>query len=185
MQLLPTIFVADPKSIPVHQIITTKEFQTFVETAKGYCLFIEKGNAETQRLFIIETQQHLLTLYSLGRNLPSVKIETDIEFDVTVDDGEMKLLLNSIADRLPFSYYRAVLNPVDKVNLPETGTGDLTDDLGDIYKDLKEALTLYHQKEIGAAENAVFQFKFGYEYHWGEHCIEALYAIHHYLSEHR
>jgi hypothetical protein len=177
--------VTDRKPLPVEQILSAKEFQTFVESAKDFCLFMEKGSADTENEFLITTQYHLLTLYNLGRNLPSVKLETDIEFDVKLDGKQMKALLQAIGDRVPFSYYWAVLNPVDLDNLAKTGTGDLIDDLGDIYQDLKEALILYDKPEIGAMENAIFQFKFGYDNHWGEHCIEALYAIHHYLSQSR
>ncbi|GEO08272.1 DUF5063 domain-containing protein [Segetibacter aerophilus] len=177
--------MTDTKPLPIDEILRTKEFKSFVECAENFCLFIEKGTADAEKEFLIATQYHLLTLYNLGRNLPSVQLETDTEFDVKLDDKEMKAQLQLIANRVPFSYYWAVLNPVDLNNLAETGTGDLVDDLGDIYKDLKEALILHDKSEIGAMENAIFQFKFGYDNHWGEHCIEALYAIHHYLSQNR
>jgi hypothetical protein len=182
---LPAIFLTHQNSISVDRILLLKEFQIFVDASKHFCSFIEKGSADTEREFLLLTQNHLLTLYNLGRNLPIVRLETDTTFDVDVDDAEMKALLKFIGERVPFSYYWAVLNPVDEAGLPETGTGDLIDDLGDIYSDLKKALILFGKDDLGAKENAIFQFKFGYENHWGEHCIEALYAIHHFLQVER
>ena len=102
-----------------------------------------------------------------------------------IPSDELKSILKFIAGRVPFSYYWAVLNPVDSENLAETGTGDLVDDLGDTYADLKEALIMFDKNEIDAQENAIWKFKFDFDNHWGEHSIEALYAIHHYLSENR
>lgn len=171
--------------ISVDEILLLEEFQIFVDASKDFCSFIEKGSANTESDFLLSTQNHLLTLYNLGRNLPRVKLETDTNFETGSDDAEIKAILKFISERVPFSYYWAVLNPVDETGLPETGTGDLIDDLGDIYSDLKEALMLYEKDNVGAKENAIFQFKFGYDNHWGEHCIEALYAIHHFLQTSR
>jgi len=161
------------------------EFQIFLDASKHFCSFIEKGSADTEKAFLLLTQNHLLILYNLGRNLPVVILETDTIFNMEVNGAEMKALLKFIGKRVPFSYYWLVLNPVDEAGLPETGTVDLIDDLGDIYSDLKEALILFGKDDLGANENAIFQFKFGYENHWGEHCIEALYAIHHFLQVER
>ncbi len=97
----------------------------------------------------------------------------------------MTRILELIGKKAPLSWYWAVLNPVDMDDLPETGTGDLIDDLGDIYNDLKEALTLFNRSNAGAKEHAVWQFKFDHENHWGEHCINALHVIHHYLYKNR
>ncbi|MCW3075042.1 MAG: hypothetical protein JWP69_2111 [Flaviaesturariibacter sp.] len=97
----------------------------------------------------------------------------------------MKTILKSIGGRVPFSYYWVVLNPVDMKNLAETGTGDLVDDLGDIYKDLKRAIVIFDTDDVAAKENIIWRLKFDFDYHWNKHCIEALSAIHHYLNETR
>lgn len=67
----------------------------------------------------------------------------------------------------------------------ETGLGDLIDDLSDIYKDIKRELYLLDNEVYNAKEDAIYNFKLLYDYHWGEHCIEALNAIHHYLYANR
>ena len=131
------------------------------------------------------THAHLLALYSIARYLPAIQLQVDRDYEDTVNDSVMKPLLKSIGNRVPFSYYWVVLNPVDMNNLAETGTGDLIDDLGDIYKDLKRALIVFDIDERAAKENAIWKFKFDFDYHWNEHCIEALSAIHHYLADNK
>jgi hypothetical protein len=39
--------------------------------------------------------------------------------------------------------------------------------------------------DIAVKENAIWKFKFDFYYHWGEHCLEALSAIHHHLIENK
>ncbi len=55
----------------------------------------------------------------------------------------------------------------------------LADDLSDIWRNLKEGLLLY---DSGKVEEAVWQWRFHYEIHWGRHLLGAEYAIHSYLS---
>lgn len=162
-----------------------KQFSDFVNAAKNYCNFIETEGSLTETEFLRVTEAHLVTLYSLARQLPSVHLQVGKDFESDIDDKQMKALLSFIGERVPFSYYWVVLNPVDMNKLAETGTGDLIDDLGDIYKDLKRALVFFYTDDIAAKENAIWKFKFDFDYHWGEHCIEALSAIHHYLTENK
>ncbi len=168
--------------ISVDEILKTKSFTDFLDAAKHFCSFIETQQSDIPDEFLLSIQNHLLKLYYLGLDLPSVILETDTDFNVELPEAEIKALLLFIGKRVPFSYYWTVLNPVEIANPAETGTGNLIDDLGDIYKDLKEGLILFDRVDAGAKENAIFQFKLGFETHWGEHCIEALNAIHHYFA---
>jgi hypothetical protein len=175
--------VTPSKEISAEEILKAKHFSDFLNAAKNYCNFIETEDSLTEIQFLSVTQTHLVTLYYLARQLPSVHLQVDKEFESDIDDEQMKALLRFIGARVRFSYYWVVLNPVDMNNLAETGTGDLIDDLGDIYKDLKRALVIFETDDIAAKENAIWKFKFDFDYHWGEHCIEALSAIHHHLAE--
>jgi hypothetical protein len=77
---------------------------------------------------------------------------------------------------------------------PENGTeseymGDtlnsvlLTDDLSDIYRDLKSALAFYESSDECAKLNAVWEWKLGFETHWREHLVHALYILDRVLRE--
>ncbi len=153
--------------------------------AKKYCNFLETESKMTEIEFLKVIQAHLIELYSFGRNLPSVHLQTCKDFENDIDDNAMKSLLKFTGDRVPFSYYWTVLNAIDMNNLVETGAGDLIDDLGDIYKDLKCVLMIFDTIDSAAKENAIWKFKADFDYHWGDHCIEALSAIHHYLAKNR
>ena len=53
--------------------------------------------------------------------------------------------------------------------------GDLIDDLSDIAADLKVGMKEY---EAGRFGNAIFEWKFGANKHWGQHIVDALRALH-------
>jgi hypothetical protein len=74
---------------------------------------------------------------------------------------------------LPFQYYREVFDPHDFED-DESVTGDLHEDLADIYCDLKRSLLIYHK---GFEDQAIFEWKWSFNYHWGEHILSALRAL--------
>jgi hypothetical protein len=155
----------------------------FIEAARGLCSFIETQQSDDSKQFLLLTQKHLLKLYANGLNIPDILISRDIEIEPDISDTEIKALTKFIADRVPFSSYWVLLNPMETNDSAETGLGDLIDDLSDTYRDLKRGLILFDMEDRDAKENAIWHFKFHYTYHWGEHCIEALDAIHHYLHD--
>jgi hypothetical protein len=56
----------------------------------------------------------------------------------------------------------------------------LVDDFADIYLEIKENLDKIDNIGSDAAlEDAFWNFKFGFNSHWGNHCINALRALHH------
>lgn len=169
-------------NLTIEKILTAKEMNDFINTARSFCLFIETESSLSENDFLLITQQHLLTLYASVTQLPSFEMQNDKDFDAELTEERVRVVLKFISDRVPFTYYWTVLNPVDSNKLAEVGTGDLVDDLVDIYKDIKRGLLIFDEDDLGAKENAIWKFKFDFEFHWGEHCVEALYAIHHYIA---
>jgi len=69
--------------------------------------------------------------------------------------------------------YQEVFDPyADPPELPVTGS--LSDDLADILLDLEDGEMLW---ERGDFDSAVWEWRFGFESHWGEHVTGALRAI--------
>lgn len=171
-----------PTFSPEH-IIKSKEFTDFYKTALDFCAFIENQQPGTKVDFMQATRQHLLKLYTTALRLQWVDLQTNSEFDDRLHDADIKPLLNSISQRLQGSqYYWHVFDPTDEKDTKPV-CGDLVDDLGDVYKDLKKAITIFNLEQPGCKENALWNFKFLFEKHWDDHCINALSALHFYLQD--
>ena len=71
--------------------------------------------------------------------------------------------------------YWDVLDPTSVRQTPEIAAGSLTDDLSDIYIDLKRGLQLW---DSGNERDAVWEWRFGLHSHWGMHAVNALRVVH-------
>ena len=166
----------------VEEIIQTKEFVDFYRTASSFCDFVESYATESKYEFLQVARQNLLTLYDTALKIQWVKLQSNIEYDEKLDDIKFKKLLMFIEKRLGDArYYWHVFDPTNDKDT-EAVCGDLVDDIGDIYKDLKYSIMIYNLDKEDCKENAVWQFKFDFDKHWDNHCINALSAIHYYLQ---
>ena len=169
-------------NLTVEQIIKTKEFSDFYQSALDFCEFIENYKTKSKVDFLESIRQNLLCLYLAGLKLQWVDLQSNVDFDEKIDDEVFKNVLKSIDDRLQDArYYWHVFDPTN-VEDKEPVCGDLVDDLGDIYKDLKYSIMIYNLDKPDCKENALWQFKFDFDKHWDDHCINALSTIHYYLE---
>jgi hypothetical protein len=165
----------------LNNLLATSSFINFVSAATTYCHTIETLETDDPKFFLQILQRLLATLYTLGLELPSTSVIPIIDEEIPIPDIDMKPVLQHITQRVQFSYYSVVLNPLDLVNNAELGTGDLTDDLGDIYHDLKRGLMLLNNPEPSSKATAIWELQFRCNHHWNQHCIEALQVITEYL----
>lgn len=53
--------------------------------------------------------------------------------------------------------------------------GSLAEDVLDVYRDIRRGLTLWDASQM---QNAIWEWRFGFDAHWGDHAIDALRALH-------
>jgi hypothetical protein len=59
------------------------------------------------------------------------------------------------------------------------GTGDLADDLADIYRDLLPGVAAWELSGDAYTDDILFQWvHFGHLHHWGRHAVNAMRALH-------
>ena len=170
-------------NLSVQEIENSKEFKTFYNSATSYCSKIEKSNSNgIEYLRIIQLE--LLELYRNALNIPKIDFLTDCEYDNKLDKEEFEKTMNIISNQLDKNrYYWMTLNPTKIETESEIVLGDLLDDLSDIYKDLKYSLMIYNLNKIDCKEIAIFDFKFDFETHWNNHCVNALYGINYFIKQ--
>lgn len=163
-----------------NQNINHSTIVPFLTAAREYCSYIEK-NEWGGNTFINVVYKSLVNLYTLALELPLFDLDKYYADTLEIREKVLDDALRSIKINAPFQYYWSVLNPLD-LNNSSTGTGDLIDDLFDIYKELKLGITYYDEVE-GYKEYGLWLFSLTFSTHWGEHCIDAIHVIHKYLAE--
>jgi hypothetical protein len=145
----------------------TKEKETisrFVKQAEAFCDFVDAAASLSLNERLFEARQKLTDLLGEAFKLP----EGDGEAS---DPGENIALPSDWPGFGEYDYYFEVFDPY---KLEEPVTGHLSDDIFDIYRDLKRGLVAYNRGETGAA---VWEWRFHFEIHWGDHAVDALRAL--------
>ena len=173
--------ISQPANLTIDKMIQTDTFTTFIKSVRDFCDFIENDKTEKYVTFLRLTQTHLQTLYFGGQKLQLVDLNYNLDFEDTMTKPELENILSGLADRLNDRFYWHVFDPTKEDDI-EPVCGDLLDDLGDIYKDLKKSLLLYDKGTPAEIESAVWTFKWSFDNHWGDHCINATYALHYFIQ---
>lgn len=162
--------------------LTRPEVKDFIISARQYCEFMESTQESDPIGFLKKTRELLLSLYQKGLTFPLYHGD----FDEDIEDmlGERYfVVLDQINKKIgKVDYYSHVYDPSNFQNNKPV-TGSLTDDLGDIYRDLKRALLKLDADSENAKEGALWDFHFLFRAHYGEHIINAVYAMHFSLQD--
>ena len=139
----------------------------FADSVRRYCTFIESAASLTLEERIRAARAHLADLVRAACDLPVGDVDSpDIDADVTMPPdwpgmGELDI-------------YWEMFDPYDhETNAPVAGS--LSDDLLDVYRDLWRGLVAYDAGHVGAA---VWEWRFHFDFHWGDHAFGALRALH-------
>ena len=168
-------------NLTIDKIIQADSFVKFLKSVREFCSFIEHDNTENNVAFLRLTQTHVQSLYFGGQKLQFVDLNYNLDFEDIMTKPELEKVLHGLADRLNYRFYWHVFDPTKEDDI-EPVCGDLLDDLGDIYKDLKNSLLLLDKGSPAEIESAVWTFKWSFDNHWGDHCINATYALHYFIQ---
>lgn len=168
---------------------------SFLLSARQFVALLELENINHSE-FLKKSHSALVDLYATGHKLEEIRLKyssVDSEFD------REKLFINKNAGRISEAgkdaFYWEVFDPsyTEQDGQPgqgwsitdkEPSQGWLVDDFTDIYRDLK--IELNKIDIIGtdeAIEDALWQLKWSFFHHWGNHCINALRYFHYLFYE--
>jgi hypothetical protein len=153
-----------------------KDERQFRQVAAEYCGVIEQSSTIQRRLFLERIQETLAGLYALATRLPHVRPATSDAGPDRITHDQWHRLYKEIGARLgEADHYRMVFDPADPTD-SEAIVTTLSDDLADIYRDLKDALPVGGDETVDA--DRLWALRWSFETHWGQHALSALTAIH-------
>jgi hypothetical protein len=137
---------------------------TFADSARRYCTFIEEAQTLALSARLRKARELLAELVHIGSHLPEGDANSpDAEADVAMPKEWPGAGL--------FDSYTEIFDPYVE-DAPVAGS--LTDDLLDTYRDVRRGLVLYDAGHVGSA---VWEWRFHFDYHWGDHAVDALRAL--------
>lgn len=151
-----------------------EQITTFAKLAREYCDWAE-GTAGEPIEEVRIARRLLSQLYANAILLPE---RYGDEESSSISHEDWTVIMQRFGST-PIVDYWVSLDPIIEeakhYNGCEMGIALLADDLADVWRDLKEALTLY---DCGAIDAAVWDWRFQFLHHWGEHAVRAMMIIH-------
>ncbi len=150
----------------------TNDVEDFIAAARSFLDWIDRGD-----LTDLKDAHVLLARLQYGvLSLDDTEPETVV--NVPDEDGNVDRKVRARLAALPFDMYRAIYNPLsEKDDAPVVGS--LLDDLADIARDLRKGFAALR---AGSPGDAIWEWRFGYDWHWGRHATHAQSAIWAYLA---
>ncbi|HQF02056.1 MAG TPA: DUF5063 domain-containing protein [Bacteroidales bacterium] len=159
--------------------VYSQQVLEFLAVAHKYCQFMEqlyRQSAENISDFLV---QILPLLYFRGSLLPVIN---QIEIEVVekyVTEEEWQALFNDLRQKfLDNDEYWFVENDNPHNDLIR---GSLSDNLADIYQDLKDFVILYQRPFRNVKEAAVWDIRQLFRSHWGFRVVNVLKVLHYQL----
>ncbi len=153
----------------------------FVAVANEFCKYAEH-TSEIKGDELLRILQRILPLMYLKASLlPSL--------EPIFDDGNEKFIMESDWNKIHDSFrkqfgtaddYPEVFNE----KFEETDTpafSSISEDMADVYQDMKNFLLLYQTGTKGVMNDAVWECRMNFENYWGQKLVNALRAIHRFI----
>ena len=154
--------------------------EQFVQLIRRYLALIDALSGLTPREFLIQCAILFPQIYSASHQLPDVELPEDdpLEGEATKRESPMGQIMTLLGK---YDVYSEVFDPILEKEAIKT---TLSNDLEEIYRDLKGPLVKYDSGDEPNERIAVWEWKFGMQTHWGHHLVAALHPIHSLVYDH-
>jgi hypothetical protein len=162
---------------PIPATDQSRLLAAFRDDAQAYCDFIDGWHDKGVREPFTNLLRLLSNLAKSGVAIPFDMAEKDVEYIERIDQARWRTIATEINEVTGLACAALVSEHADDEEA-QVRASMLWDDLADIYRDLRHGLDLY---TLGGSEHlaqAAWQWRFGYESHWGAHLFRALTTVH-------
>ena len=158
--------------------VNSQNVADFVAVAGEYCMFAENTIRFSKVDFLDKARKILPMVYLKMSLLPKFESIFDDENEKFVTEEDWDYIHQSVKKKLGFhDEYREVFDPLTHEQV-EQSTASVSDNLADIYQDLKNFITLFNIGTEEMMNDALWECQLNFEEFWGQKLLNALNAIH-------
>ncbi|NOQ27631.1 MAG: DUF5063 domain-containing protein [Bacteroidales bacterium] len=161
-----------------NNIVSSQNITEFVTIVGEYCVFVENTLRFSKKDFLEKSGKLLPLIYLKMRLLPRFESIFDDDNEKFVNEEEWDIIHDAVQKKLGLhDEYRDVFDPLIHEQL-EQSIATISDNLADIYQDLKNFSTLYNIGTEEIMNDAIWECQLNFEEFWGQKLLNALKAIH-------
>ena len=159
-------------------LVYSAEALNFIKTAVEFCTWVEESDISDRKEVIENGMRILPLLYSQMIAIPEPKPFFEEGNEKFVTEQDWSRIYQRFAVILGSYNDYSTLTKADDYDRSEVVAGHISEDIADIYQDIKDCTENYR---IGAEEimnDALWECRSGFENHWGEKSLRAAIELH-------
>ncbi len=154
-------------------ILQSSQVLEMITVANDFCNFSESLNQHDKKEVIGYYQKVIPLIYLKGSLLPEIEVSDESAYERFVSEEHWENIFN--AARLKFDNDDEYWYPDGNEELMKES---LSDNIADIYQDMKDFVVLYQVNRLAAKENSLAECRVLFINHWGERCVKAMKQLH-------
>lgn len=168
----------DFEKMEAHQIVYSKNVVEFVTVASEFCSSVENVSKTSAEMNLQKMQKLIPLLYLKASMLPITERMLDEELEKYISELDYNILHKKWLQLLNEhdSFYE-VFDPSIQFG-QETVTASISENLLDVYQDLKNFLIAYSIGNEEVMNDALAECVEHYEEFWGQQLVNVLRAVH-------
>ncbi len=161
------------------ELFEDENVNNFVTTAANYCTLLENANNFSKKDFIGKTLEIFSSLYYSMLRFPLFEMDSDEEMiEKFVTEQEWNNIYQIVSQKLGYhNDYLDVYDPVARQE-EDLSVGKISDNLADIYQDMKDFVTLYGVGNEEVMLASLWECKISFEEFWGQKLLNATRVLH-------
>lgn len=161
-----------------NQLVYSKQVVEFVTVANEYCKFVEAAGLMDTRDLLSKIQKILPLVYLKATLLPEFESSEESSLDKYVTEVDYSYLQQRIQNLLgEYDDYHEVFD-ADMQFSEVPLTASISENLADIYQDLKDFVMSYRTGDEQVMEEALWECTENFRNFWGQKLVNNLRAIH-------
>ncbi len=181
MEILITFAAINPfvmSDESLNPVVYSKNVIEFVTVSNEYCKFVELAGSEDARKMLGKAQKILPLLYLKASVLPELDSSEELTLERYVTEVDYSFLQQRIMNLLGgHDDYQEVFDPgMQFSDAPLTAS--ISENLADIYQDLKDFIMLYRTGDELVMQEALWECLENFKNYWGQKLVNCLRAVH-------
>ncbi len=163
-------------------ITLSKPVLETVTIAEEFCYYFDDIEPKSPEGILNFIHRILPLLYLKGTFLPDVEVEYPEANEKFVTPEQWEELFYALREKFGRKDEYYIIDP-QYINETEPLKASLSENIADIYQSMKDFVTLFKKNTHAHRQNAVADFKYLFQTHWGYRVGNVLPKVHHMLYE--
>ncbi|MBN2614068.1 MAG: DUF5063 domain-containing protein [Bacteroidales bacterium] len=150
--------------------------------ANEFCFFLEQIEKKEANEILNFFYRIGPLMYLKGSLLPDIEVENPEANERFVTSEQWENLFNALREKLGKKDEYWIIDP-QYINENEPLKASLSENITDIYQDMKDFLMLYQKNTFAARQNAVKECTNLFSNHWGYRIVNSMSKIHYLIHD--